>query len=129
VGRSVSYASGSLIKVYKDVSDLDDSWQWEEFLEGIYSGLVERYPSLYPCDKWLGREDKAIAQNNLVYIGVSEYCGLACLWVVPKDTCDRPELAEAWCDRIREGFERTFGEYEKLGSFSNGEAIYRKKVG
>ena len=38
-------------------------------------------PSLYEADGWAGREDRILLQNGHVEIGVSEYCGLAAIWM------------------------------------------------
>lgn len=151
MGRSVSYASGSVAKVYYDVSNFgatyDDAglpdggycgdqgqWEWEDFKEGLRHDIETLWPSFKPCKEWLGNEDLAFMENRFAYIGLSEYWGLACLWLVPKDSdgyypedIKRDNLARGWCSKITPKFLAKFGELNKLGSFSNGEAIYERK--
>lgn len=141
MGRSVSTPSGAIAVCYRDVSsfgyDIDDegnvlydnydwaiaedSWDW--FLDGITTDASNRWGSFYKSDEWVGREDRAILENTYAYIGVSEYCGLAAVWLLPK--YDEP-LAESWCARIAKNFNKMFGEYAKVGTFSNGESVYEK---
>ena len=153
MGRSVSYASGSIAKSYFDVSDFGacyddegnaiegsyDEWQaqddWDNWLYYITEQLKEKMPSLETCDEWLGNEDKAILENRFCYIGVSEYCGLACLWLVPKeldtyysDEASLIPLQSHWLDNAVDKVE-ALSELYKLGTFSNGEAIYERKKG
>lgn len=141
MGRSVSYASGSVAVCFRDVSSFGygidedgevnyddyDSWSaedsWEMFVEGIVYDAINKWSSFSPTDEWVGREDHAILENTYAYIGVSEYCGLAAVWLLPKE--DNP-LAENWCEQISKNFEKMFGEYRKIGSMSNGEGVYEK---
>lgn len=147
MARSVSYATGSVAKAYFDVRDFGCSYDddgnciessycegqaiddWEDWESWLSESLTDVMPSLTTCDKWLGREDRAILENDFVHIGLSEYCGVACLWMVPKDLHDTPQLTSLqaqWiitaCDRIEE-----LGQLRKLGTFSNGEAIFERK--
>lgn len=151
MGRSVSHPSGSIAKSYFDVSDFGANYdddgnqlegydeyvaqiQWDDWLDYISEQLVAKMPSLEPCEEWLGNEDKAILENRFCYVGVSEYCGLACLWLVPKDTSDYTgdyslePLQNRWLDGAA-GKVENLSELVKLGTFSNGEAIYEKKRG
>jgi hypothetical protein len=151
MGRSVSYATGSIAKVYYDVSShgypVDDDgnqtgeynqdiaqWDWEDFKEGIRHDIETLWPSFTPCDEWVGREDKAIMENTFAYIGLSEYCGCACLWLVPKESdgyyaedIRRDNLARGFCSRIQAKFSEKFGEFVRIGGFSNGESVYQRK--
>lgn len=135
MGRSVSYATGSVIKAYIDVSYIECEFDWMDFVGDIRSRVKSMWKSFDNCNEWLDREDQAILENNLAYIGVSEYCGLACLWLVPKDThdqygnCQGTQLSEPWCLRIAEKFEKTFSEYRKIATASNGEAFYERVYG
>ena len=126
MGRSVSYANGSVAVCYNDVSDFEDSWEWDDFIEYIKESAKSAFPSLDDCAQWLGREDHAILENSHCFIGISEYCGLAAIWLVPKDSGDRPELAESWCAQVTPKFNKTFGELRKIGTFSNGESVFER---
>ncbi len=133
MARTISTPSQAQETAYQDVSEHDcDSFQG--WLEGEAEYVKSLWPSFSDCDKWLDREDHAILQNGLCYLGVSQYCGLASLWLVPKDyimnahsfEVDAQPLAENFIRRIAPKFHRTFGQYRKIGMFSNGEAIYEK---
>jgi hypothetical protein len=107
---------------------------WNYFIEWIRQEAQDRWPSLDECDTWLDREDHAILENGHCWIGVSEYCGLASIWLVSKaeqhlNNWDHNlvNLATRWCDQIEPNFRKLFDEYQKLGTFSNGESVYQKK--
>lgn len=126
MGRSVSYPYNAIVKAYKDVSWMEEDWDWQDFVYDIRYACKEAWPSLYDSDDWLGHEDRVLLENDFAYVGVSEYCGLACLWIVPKeDDLARAGLAVNWCNRMASRFKKLFGDYERMAVFSNGEAIYR----
>lgn len=153
MGRSVSYATGSVARVYYDVSNFgytrDDDGNrtdqydeaqyprdWIDFINVLSDDIKTLWPSFSPCDKWLGKEDKAFMENGLAYIGISEYRGLACLWLVPKeDGSCYPEdirlnnLAKGFCSRITKKFTESFGDLQKVRTFSDGSSIYERKAG
>ena len=109
-----------------------DDWQW--FVEDLQAQVGELWPSFTECDEWVGREDHAVMENDLGYIGISEYCGLCSIWFAPKpnsyeysDTHNRADLARGFAARIGKKFQASFGTLELLGRFSNGEAIFQLK--
>jgi hypothetical protein len=149
MGRSVSYAPGSVEICFRDVSNFgyrdeegeptdkydgflaQDEWDW--FTEGIIIDAQKQWPSLLPVEcHWLGNKDRVLVENSHCYIGVSEYGGLASIWLVPRTEGsdwsyeDTSGLALNWCSKIGPKFKELFGELEKVGTFSNGEAVYRK---
>jgi hypothetical protein len=153
MGRSVSYPSNTAAVCFRDVSsfgyvmdedgnvtDEHDEWQgqddWDWFVESIKNDATEKWSSFSECDEWVGREDHAILENNFAYIGVSEYCGLAAVWLLPKteallntgysEDSAMANLSENWCKRIAKNFEKLFGEYVKVAVMSNGEGVYKK---
>lgn len=150
MGRSVSYPSGYSTVTFKEwyqpephncddmgcdeFCNLQDTMPEPEpedfdfFVEDLQEYAPTLWPSLVKCDKWVGREDHALLENDHCYIGVSEYCGLASLWIVPKedDTGYPSGLAANWCEQIADKFVATFGQLVKLGSMSNGEGVYRR---
>ena len=81
MSRTVSVPYNAKIVCYQDVSWMEDYVEWEDFLEEIQDRVMMNWPSFNPCDKWLDREDHAILQNDHCFVGVSEYCGLASIWV------------------------------------------------
>lgn len=130
MSRSVSYASGAKAVCYRDVSDIDVDFGWDDFKDDLRSIGKANWASFYDSDVWVGREDKAILENKFAYIGVSEYCGLASVWLVAKDDdYVNPNIRDAWIDRISAKFDKVFGELVKVGTFSNGESVYQKKGG
>lgn len=156
MGRSVSSAAGAIAVVYEDVSrfgyapEFDDNgdeinpneedwkydeWQaqcdWDCFVDTLQYHIDKLFPSMVKCEKWLANEDKAIMENNHAYIGISEYCGVASIWLVNKayhQDVDHPELADAWCEKVKNKFLTVFGKYVKITTLSNGEAIYERKA-
>jgi len=133
MGRSVSYPSGTVEIAYRDVSEFDyDDFQF--WLDDIRYTSQSLWQSFEPCDEWLDREDHAILKNGLCYLGVSEYCGLASIWLVPRDyifdahgfEIDATPFAENFIKRIAPKFHKTFGEFRKVGSFSNGEGVFER---
>lgn len=127
MGRSVSTPSNAVHVVYKDATFIEDSLEFDDYVDDIRNVAQANWPSLRECSKWLGREDRAILMNDHVYVGISEYCGLVALWVVVKDDdYETYGLAENWAASIERKFDKTFGEYRKVGTFSNGEAVYEK---
>lgn len=156
MGRSVSYATGSVAKVYYDTSsfgydteaeqDGDENningeydytlgqIHWEDFKDSLAAKIETLWPSFRPCDKWIGSEDLAFMENDLAYIGISEYCGLTCLWLLPKESegyysedIKRDNLARGFCSRISRTFNEEFGEYQRIGGFSDGSSVYERR--
>lgn len=148
MGRSVSYPSDSVVVCYRDVSsfgavyaedengdfDYDDIVDIDEFearddfeffVEDIRESVKSEWPSFYEEDGWIDREDRILLANGHAYVGVSEYCGLASIWLVPRES-EHEELSAAWCASIENKFKKLFGELVKVGSFSNGESVYKK---
>jgi len=132
MSRSVSYPNGAVV-AFRDVSDMVDEFDWEWFLEDVKGVAHKAFPSMEETDKWLDREDHAILENQFAYIGVSEYCGLASVWLVVKDFDtyyddeQRLEnLSENWVGLVENKFHKLFGELRKVATFSNGESVYER---
>jgi len=139
MGRSVSTPSGTDWVLYLH-PDIEDEWQFRDFIEDIRETLKADHPELENCEEWPGREDHAILESGDCYIGVSEYCGLVALWGLPKEPdqdyepeCPLEAVAEEalhW-SRIQaiEASARKYwgeGSLRKIGTFSNGEAVFEK---
>lgn len=136
MGRSVSTPSTAYLIAYCDwfqPTDEDgnpenrepENWDWEYYIDDVVDYAKELWPSLTTTDGWMGREDRIYLENNLVYLGVSEYCGLAAVWVAPKENANE-NLAINWCNRISVKFDKAFASLQKLGSMSNGEGVYQR---
>lgn len=133
MGRSVSRPSGSFAVAYEHLEyDEDDAtMQWECYLEDVVSKARKLAPSFSECDTWPDREDHAILENEFAYLGLSEYCGLVCIWLLPKEGDDYGDnqagLRAHWLDQIEAKFHKVFGTLNKVGTFSNGEAVFSRK--
>lgn len=157
MGRSVGVASHSSAVAYMDVSyvgyrQFDDDaneipegqqefceaqaeCDWTHFKEALCERLDEAYKSLETSVDglgWYDNEGLILAENELCQVVLYEYCGLVSLCLVPKDddgyVPNTQGLAEAWCGRVAKGFEQRFSEFNKVGTFSNGESVYEKVV-
>lgn len=157
MGRSVSYASGATAICYKDVSrfgytpgfddngdeingDDESKWtfdefagqvDWDNWISELKEDARKAFPSMDDCDKWIGREDHAILANRYAYIGVSEYCGLASIWLVERGDLETDQdiaRARHWLGQVKPKFEKLFGDLRRLGTFSNGEGVYERKA-
>lgn len=120
MSRSVScpYTATFMGYIYPELEDSDD-FDW--FVENLQMSLKEKFPSLIESSEWVGREDLCIVENENAKIGVSEYMGMICLWAIPNNN-----LGVHWIDQIK----KTLNSYTncyKVATFSNGEAVYEKK--
>ena len=129
MGRGVSYANGSVIIKYRHI-DMEDEYEYEDLKANLSCDLMAKYKSLSECEKWLGNEDLAILENDLVYIGLSEYCGVVSLWVVPKENLNNQELnlALSWCRKVEKNIFKDYATLSRVGGFSDGTSVYTKVV-
>lgn len=125
MARTVSVPCGAVAVAYQDVTGYEE-WEFEDYTEYLRETVKSHWPSFEDADGWLGREDAMLLENGHAYVGISEYCGLAAIWLVPKDDNEHPELSESWCEKIADKFETLLGEYRKVGCASNGECFYEK---
>lgn len=118
-----------------------DYFEFDEFLDDIESVVCEKYPSFNRCSRWLNYphgENHVILENGAAEISIAEYCGLYAISLAPKE-CDsyyedNPGFVTArnavWTGRIATNFrkhlEKRFPSFaiRRLGSFSNGEAVF-----
>lgn len=132
MARSVSTPRGVAHVAYAsfDSGDSDDfSFARNNFRDAI----IKAFPSASECDEWPGDEDRAVAKNRFAYFGVSEYCGLVAMWVLPKDDdyATSYALRDRWIEQIEKRFRDVamggaFGPaLRKLGTASNGEAFFQ----
>lgn len=128
MGRSVSCPSGAIVRAYKELDDhiLDD---WAGFIDDLQDHVGGLWPSMSRYDKWFDNEDRAIMRNSHAYIGISEYCGLCCIWLLPReDIHGNTALAERWCTSISEKFLSEFSNLRKVAVFSNNEVLFERKA-
>lgn len=130
MGRSVSTPSGARVVAYDYLEyeeDYDD-WTYPDFIEDIAAVAEDLWPSFRPVKKWAGREDRVLLENGFAQLGVSEYCGLVAIWVMPRGDVDCEALAIRWIDQIAPRFNDLFGKLDKMGTASNGESFFRERA-
>ena len=135
MGRSVSYPTGSVVafRLFDDGEDDDADWVYECLVDEIVDTAKAAFPSFETFDGWRGREDRILLRNAFADCGISTYCGLAAIWLAPRDDArfweadffhPRAARARHWVALVAPRFERVFGELKMVGRFSNGEAIF-----
>ena len=138
MARSVSLPNNTEYVEY-NACEFEDSFEFDMAVEGLQDALQEVFPSVSACNEWVGREDRAVAENKYAYFGVSEYCGLVAVWCAAKeasyyDNAGFEGLRDRWISQIGDKFRKTargsFGQaLVKTGSFSNGEAFFQAAAG
>ena len=150
MGRSVNYLNNAervnyfdwpTIWTYDEDTDTDvdtgEFWDAYEVIEDVQSSIMERYPEFSTCKDWDGRETQIILEGYGVQIGLSEYCGLASLSVRVNDEllqyfetdeeADKEEQkVKDWINTHWDEVSKYWNKYKKIGTFSNGEAVYQK---
>jgi hypothetical protein len=125
MGRSVGYEPDG-ITVYIDCTDMQDEWEWKDFLDNVRYAVCDKYTSMFEDEGWRGREGHVIARNDHAALVVYEYCGLASVNIVADS--DQPELAKHWVAQIEAGFRKQMADYFQImgciGRANNGEAFY-----
>jgi hypothetical protein len=134
MARSVSTPCNAAHIEYATFECEDADFASDDFefaLDDFAEQICKAFPSASTCDEWVGREDHAVAENSFAYFGVSEYCGLVSMWVLPKDDdyATSTGLRDRWIDKIEAKFTKvarnSFGQsLYCAGRFSNGEAIF-----
>jgi hypothetical protein len=107
-----------------------DSENWEQDFECTKEYIKELWPSLYEVDEWVGQEVHVFLRNLLVEVSVSEYCGLTSFSLSVADGAideGREGLAKQIIRVMTPKFKRVFGSVDKIGTFSNGEAVFERK--
>lgn len=133
MGRSVSYPNDAVAVAYRDASFCIDSFDWDDFVENIREMAKEHFTSFVNADEWLDIEDHVILENTYAQVGVSEYGGVASVWLRSKSADYRykhdavtAKASDDWCETVAEEFRHLFCEYTKITTFSNGESLYRR---
>lgn len=125
MARSVSTPSGAEIVVYSHV-DTETEAEWHDMMHDLRSSIKAAFPSMEYADRWLDREDHVIAENSFACIGISEYCSLVSIWIVPDN-----DLGAQWARNVEKRLQKivtdVFGmRLAKLGHMSNGEGVYQR---
>ena len=84
----------------------------------------EYAPSLKQASGWAGNEDMIFAENGLIKLTVSEYCGLWAVCAVPQPGMEA--LAENWVHKTLEPWRPGETPLVSIGFYSNGEGVFEK---
>lgn len=136
MGRSVSYPAGAEVAILPlDPDEPEDfEWEYECLIDEIRDTVRQAFPSFDPVDCWRGREDRVLMRNTFADIGISTYGGIAAVWLAERSDNSyayarewgrHSALAQSWIRQAAPRFDRLFGTLDRLGQFSNGEAIYQ----
>jgi len=87
MGRSVSYPTGSVaaFRLLDDGEEDDVDWAYECLVDEIIDTTRAAFPSFETFDGWRAREDRILLRNAFADCGISTYCGLAAIWLAPRD--------------------------------------------
>jgi hypothetical protein len=134
----VSYFQWPLIESYND--ETDEMIQTDEFEEGyivtedIQESIISEFPDYDRSKKWDGRETSIILSGYGTEIGLSEYCGLATLSIRINETeleyfeeheyNEQYDKIEKWINENWDRISAGYNQYNKVGTFSNGESVY-----
>jgi hypothetical protein len=136
MGRSVETVNDAEI-IYFDCDNYED-YDWQDMITNVRDILIGHYPSLVEVEKWLSypyRESKLILENNHIQISVSEYCGCGAFSVFVNSVNEdywpyNTNIAEHWLKQNIAGIEKLIKScvcsITRVGTFSNGEAIFTK---
>ena len=134
----VSYFAWPLIESYND--ETDEYEQTDEYEDGyivtenIQESIISEFPEYEYSKKWDGRETAIILTGYGTEIGLSEYCGLATLSIRIDENLlayyeedeynEQYDKIEAWINENWAKISQGYNQYNKIGTFSNGEAVF-----
>jgi hypothetical protein len=124
MSRSVSTPNNAIVRVYLDVSDIEDSWEFDNWIDRIQEIVTSVFPEFKECSYFCNREDHVILECDAASVTVSEYNGLAAVCLTQNSDYNAQPLVIA--DRFKKLIEQEHPHslLRKLGTFSNGEAIF-----
>jgi hypothetical protein len=151
MGRSVDYLNRATNVAYfqwpvfwsydeetgidQETDELMDAY---EVRQDIQESIISEYPEYEYSKKWDGRETSIILTGYGTEIGLSEYCGLATLSIrIDENEIDYAGYDEdeynvkydevtAWINENWPKISQGYNQYNKIGTFSNGESVYEK---
>ena len=150
MGRSVDYLNDAIsityfewpsIEIYNEETDeFEASNELEDgdiVGDDIKNYIISNFPEFEEVNKFDGRETAIILEGYGTQIGLSEYCGLASLSI----RVDEHELPYSWDEDYNTEYDKVvewinsnwdqisapYNRLNKIGQFSNGEAIFELK--
>ena len=146
MGRSVNYLRNALQVSYfewpryssyneeTEQDELEDYQDGDEVMDDIRESIISEYPNFNRSKKWDGNDVSLLLEGYCAQIGLSEYCGLATLSI----RIDEDQLPNSWDDNYDEVYDNTekwinenwarissgYNQYNKIGTFSNGESVF-----
>jgi len=146
MGRSVNYLNNAETVIYFTadwINESEDSYlsqlNYEDFIMNLLCEIKSKLKSYTEVNNsWDNRETKIILENELCNIGISEYCRGWSLSVAIKEDiysqyC-KDNIAKNHAIKIQKTLEKCLENaggkiMYKLGTFSNGNNVYRYKGG
>ena len=147
MGRSVNYLNRALNVSYFQWPTLweyneetgidqetDELMEAYEVRQDIQESIISEYPEYEYSKKWDNNETAIILTGYGTEIGLSEYCGVASLSIrIDENELDRfidyqeqYDKIEAWINENWAKISQGYNQYNKIGTFSNGENVYEK---
>jgi hypothetical protein len=147
MGRSVNYLNRALNVSYFQWPTLweyneetgidqetDELMEAYEVRQDIQESIISEFPEYEYSKKWDGNETSIILTGYGTEIGLSEYFGLASLSIrIDENELDRfidyqeqYDKIEAWINENWAKISQGYNQYNKIGTFSNGENVYEK---
>lgn len=111
--------------------DREDPWYWDDVRDNLFDVIKDYCPTVQPSDRWLGRETRALAENEHGIFTLAEYGGVMALGFVPDLNLDDfgLALAERYAgeahDRLYNCTEFAADLLDLHGFMSNGEAVFQ----
>jgi hypothetical protein len=136
MGRSVSYLRGARRIAYFtwpswETEDGESEYEDHVFVvDDIRENIKDELPEFGNEQKWDGRETSIILSGYGTEIGLAQYCGLTSLSIrVNTDEVEGEDIekVEKWIDENWAKISQFYDDYTKIGTFSNGEAIFESK--
>jgi len=149
MGRSVNYLNRALLIsyfewptlwIYNEETGIDENS--DELMDGyevrqdIQESIISEFPEYEYSKKWDNNETAIILTGYGTEIGLSEYCGLATLSIRIDENLlayyeqdeynEQYDKIEAWINENWAKISAGYNQYNKIGTFSNGESVYEK---
>jgi len=132
MARSVNCLNNADLVLYKSGYEIQDNLEWDIFVEEIIENIQYISPSFEVVkNSWDNNETKIILENRLCFVGMSEYRGLVSISFRHKEENDNYDdisgISKNWLEMIKPKLKK-LGDLTKIGTFSNGEAMFKNKA-